>query len=147
MFAVPTARSSSSSPPAGITHSLMIKINRGVICRINPLTNPELKGAVEEAGQHSSETLGDEQKWTAKVTQRPRGGTFGCWMRSSGGSQLKWAPKTQLVAGGTGQGVGWRVRGGHILGSSMEEPLLAEGMHKAGLEGWGCFTAPFSLPL
>lgn len=43
--------------------------------------------------------------------------------------------KTQLVAGGREEGVGWRVRGDHILGNSTGDPLLAKGMHKAGLEG------------
>lgn len=77
----------------------------------------------------------------AKVTQRPQGGTFGWWMRSLGGLQLKWGLKTQLGAGGRGEGVGWRARGGPILGSSMGSPLQAKGMYKAELKGWGCFTA------
>lgn len=39
-----------TSPTSGDNDSsLMIKINRGVICRINPFTNPGQKGAVEAA--------------------------------------------------------------------------------------------------
>lgn len=72
--------------------SLMIKINRRVICRINPFANPGQKPAVEGAGQHSSGTRGMSTNGSSQSHPETSGWHFWVVEEELGGLADKMSP-------------------------------------------------------
>lgn len=70
----------------------MIKINREVIRRINPFTDPGQKGAVEAAGQHSSGTRGMSTNGSSQSHPETSGWHFWVVDEELGGLTAKMGP-------------------------------------------------------